>query len=223
MKRRFALLIGGGLFVAAAVISGRSVLKIKVVGSGSYLTPQVVAIATECGAKEWSFCSRLDAPLLQAKVMALPYVNFCSVRHDGAYLIIDVRTETEHTSKVDYKPLKADVSGTVHRIVAVCGTAERAVGDTVSAGDILIGAYEADEEGERTDCLAVGFAEICASAQLSLYYNEESEENTQSALKAASLYSEKVVSRSYTVSPCEEGVKYEVSFTYLKTVAINME
>lgn len=223
LKRRFGLLVGGALFVAAAVVSSNAVLKIKVVGSGDYLSPQIISIARSCGAREWSFCRNLDAPLLQSEIMALPDVNFCTVRRDGAYLLIDVRTEEEHTSRADDKPLKATVDGEVYRIVAICGTPEVEEGWRVTKGDVLIGAYELNAEGEQIPCLAVGFAEIKAHARLSLVYDKESEENAQSALKAASLYSETVLERSYNVSPCEGGVKYEVSFTYLERVAINME
>lgn len=223
LQKRFGLIAGAVVFIAAAVISGNTVLKIKIVGNGGYLERQIISIASECGAREWSFCRNLDAPLMQSKIMALPDVNFCSVKRDGAYLLIDVRTEEEHTSKADCKPLTANVSGEVYRLVAICGTPERKEGDGVSVGEVLIGAYELSADGERIPCLAVGFAEIKAKAEISLFYGEESEQNAQSALKATALYSDTVLERSYTVSPCEGGVKYEVSFTYLKRVAINME
>lgn len=223
LKRRFGLIVGGALFVAAAVASGNAVLKIKVVGNGGYLSPQIISIARSCGAREWSFCRNLDVPLMQSEIMALPDVNFCSVRRDGAYLLIDVRTEEEHTSTADNKPLKSPIAGEVYRIVAICGTPEAAEGQSVEAGSVLIGAYELSAEGEQIPGLAVGFAEIKAQARMSLVYSEESEENTQSALKAAALYSDEVLDKSYTVSPCEGGVRYDVSFTYLKRVAINME
>lgn len=223
LQKRFGLIAGAVVFIAAAVISGNTVLKIKIVGNGGYLERQIISIASECGAREWSFCRNLDAPLMQSKIMALPDVNFCSVKRDGAYLLIDVRTEEEHTSKADCKPLTANVSGEVYRLVAICGTPERKEGDGVSVGEVLIGAYELSADGERIPCLAVGFAEIKAKAEISLFYGEESEQNAQSALKAAALYSDTVLERSYTVSPCEGGVKYEVSFTYLKRVAVNME
>lgn len=223
IKRRFGLLVGGALFVATAVMSGNAVLKIKVVGNGDYLSPQIISIAKSCGAREWSFCRGLDAPLMQSKIMALPDVNFCSVRRDGAYLLIDVRTEEEHTSRADVQHLKTPVAGEVYRIVAICGTQAAAEGQGVFAGDVLIGAYELSAEGEQIPCLAVGFAEIKVRAELSFIYPEENEENAQSALKAAALYSDTVLEKSYRVSPCEGGFKYDVSFTYLKLVAINME
>lgn len=223
VKRRFGLLVGGAVFVAAAALSGNTVLKIKVVGNGDYLSPQIISIAESCGARKWSFCRKLDAPLLQAKVMALPDVNFCSVSREGAYLLIDVRTEEEHTSKADGNPLTSTIAGEVYRIVAICGTPEKAEGSGVSVGEVLIGAYELSPEGEKIPCLAVGFAEIKAQASLSLFYPKESEENARDALKAAALYSDEVLDSGYKVSPCDGGVKYEISFTYLKRLAINME
>ena len=192
-------------------------------GNGDYLSGQVYDIAKECGVREFSFCRNLDAPLLQARVMALPSVSFCSVTRAGAYLIIDVRTEEEHTAKADGRPLRADVSGEVYRLVAVCGTAEKAVGERVLAGDVLIGAYELSASGEKLNCLAVGFAEIKASASVSLFYPEESDSNAESAKKAAALYSDRVTDCKLSVSPCESGVRYDVNFTYIKTVAINMQ
>lgn len=223
LSTRFCLIIGAVLFTVAAISSGNMVMRIKVVGSGSYLKERIVAVANECGAREWSFCRGLDAPMLQSRVMALPSVSFCSVQREGAYLIIDVRTEEEHSAKLDYKPLQTDVGGEVYRIVAICGTAERAAGDKVSAGDVLIGAYELNADGEATECAAVGFAEISAHASISLFYSEENEENTQAALKAAALYSDRITEQSYKVNPCDGGVQYEVTFTYIKTFTVNME
>lgn len=223
LKKRFGLVVGAAIFTAAAIASGNVVMRIKVTGNGSYLGGQIIAIAHECGAREWSPCRGMDAPLMQAKILALPDVNFCSVQREGAYLIIDVRTEEEHLSKVNHTPLKASVAGEVYRIVAICGTAEKAQGDRVEAGDVLIGAYELTEDGTSNSCLAVGFAEITAKASLSLYYDSENEENAQEALKAAALYSDRIVEQSYKVSPCDGGVKYDVTFTYIDTVAINME
>lgn len=223
LKIRFGLVIGGALFIAAALLSGCMVFKIKVTGDGSYLSDQVIALARDCGAKEWSFCRGLDKSMLQAKVMALNGVNFCSVSRQGAYLIIDVHAQDEQLKKNENKCLKANASGELTKLVVVCGTAEREVGEKVSAGDTLIGAYEVDQNGEAKESLAVGFAEIAVNATISLFYDSESEQNTANALGSTALYSDRVTQKSYTVKPCEGGVTYEVSFTYLVTAAINME
>lgn len=222
-KRRFGIILGGALFLAACALSSNVIFKIKVVGNGGYLSEQITSIARECGADEWSFCRGLDAPLLQSKVMALPGVNFCSVQRAGSYLLIDVHTEDEHTVKLDYKPLASPLSGEVYSIVAICGTPLKVAGDKIAAGEQLIAAYEVSADGSKTECLAVGFAYIKAQASLSLFYESESESNAQSALKAAQLYSDKILESGYTVAPCDGGVNYKVTFTYLIAVAANME
>ena len=223
LKKRFGLVAGAALFCTLAFLSGSMVLSVKVTGNGSYLSNEVTSIADSCGVKPFSLSRNMDIPSLQAKVMALPGVNFCSVQRAGAYLIIDVHTEEENVLKAQSSPLKADVSGEVYRIVAICGTAEKAVGERVNAGDVLIGAYCVTAGGESVSCLAVGFAELKVTATVSLYYDEESDENAEDALKCTSLYSDKVLEKSCKASPCDGGVKYDVTFCYLVTVAINME
>lgn len=221
--RRFGLFIGAAAFVACAVLSNLMVLKIKVTGSGSYLSPYVLTIAKECGAEEWGFCPSLDKPVLTARVLALKGVNFCSVQRRGAYLIIDVAAEEEGSASLSYKNLTAPRSGEIYRLVTVCGTAEKVAGDKVEAGETLIGAYVTAVDGERKEALAVGFAEIMVDGELSLFFENEGEESATAALSATSLYSEKVLKREYKVYPCEGGFTYKVTFTYLVTAAINME
>ncbi len=223
LKRRAGLFIGGAAFIALATVSGSFVFRIKVTGSGSYMKSEIISLAAECGAREWSTCSTLDKPLLQARIMALPGVNFCSVQRDGSFLIIDVQAENDNSSAVGYGPLKSSADGEVYKIVAVCGTAEKSAGDKVRAGDVLIGAYEVKEDGTRTECLAVGYAEIKRQANLSLFYDCESEENARDALSSTALYSDKILEKSYAVKQCEGGVTYEVCFTYLVTLAANMQ
>ena len=93
----------------------------------------------------------------------------------------------------------------------------------VKEGETLIGAYYLTDSGESVKCLAVGFAEIKVTANVSLYYGEDSEDNMEAALNSTALYSDKVLEKSCKVSPYEDGVKYDVTFSYLVTVAINME
>lgn len=223
LGRRFGLLIGAAVFTAACILANSLVLQIKIVGNGSYLSTQVLAAAEECGAKSGTLCTRLDKPLLTSRILALPNVTFCSVQRKGSFLVIEVITDEQHSYLTDKNALKADCDGEIHRIVVLSGTAEKAVGDKVSAGDTLIGAYRVTESGESQTALAVGFAEIKRSASLTVFFEKESDENAASALAATALYSEKVLEKSFRVNPCEGGVNYDVTFTYLVTLTINME
>lgn len=223
VKRRLGLFIGAAVFIAATVFSQSIVFKIKITGSGSFLKPQVLAAADECGVKEWSLCKGADTPLLQAKILALPGVNFCSVQRDGAYLIIDVQTEESEYAPVVGEPLRASVDGVIRKIVTVCGTQLKNEGESVKKGETLIGTYTLSESGEQSPCIAVGFAEICATADISLYYKEESDKNREDALSSTALYSENVIEKSVEVRNNGDGVVYEVHFTYAVTVAVNMQ
>lgn len=222
-KRRFGLFVGAAAFVALCSLADSMVFKIKVVGSGNYLAPQILAAANECGAREYSFCTALDKPALTSRVLALPSVTFCSVQREGSILVIEVQTAEEHSAETNYSPLKSPCEGEIYRLVAVCGTAEKSEGDKIAAGETLIAAYSLNEQGEKRPCLAVGFAEIKRQGKLTAFFTEESEANLNSAYSATALYSDKVLEKSYRVSPCEGGVTYEISFTYLITVTVNMQ
>lgn len=223
VKNRFAILIGSLAFLAVIAFSQQVVLKVKITGNAGYLSPRIMQIARECGVREFSFCKSFDKPLLSSRVLALDGVEFCSVQRQGSFIIIDVHASQNEVLQSSYSPLKASQSGVIHAITPICGTAEKSVGDAVAQGEILIGAYEMDPNGQRIDCLAVGFAEIEVEGSLTLFYDCESEKNTASALSAPSLYSDRVIDKSYTVKNCQGGVEYEVLFTYLVTDTINIE
>ena len=223
LGKRFGLLVGAAAFIAVCVLANSFVLKIEVVGSGSYLSSQIVAAAEECGAKRGTLCTALDKPLLTSRILALPNVTFCSVQKKGSFLVIEVQTENQDWQFTDKKSLVSDCEGEIYSIVALSGTAEKSQGEKVSVGETLIGAYRLTESGESQPALAVGFVKIKRSGSLTLFFDSESEENKAAALAATALYSESVLEKSFKVSPCEGGVNYDVTFTYISTLTINME
>lgn len=223
VANRLGLIIGSALFIAAVVLSNGLIFKISVTGSGSYLFSEVTSIASSAGASVGSFFVSLDKPLIISQVMALPQVTFCSVEKRGSVLIVDVQTDEEDFSSLSSGALKSDVNGTVLSIVAVCGTSAVSQGTAVCAGDVLISPYAAAEDGSAKKCTAVGYARILVKANISYPADGESESNAQSALDSTKLYSDEVVASSYTVRHTAEGVVYEVSFDYVRTLTINME
>ena len=220
---RFGLVVGAALFIAACVLSNALVLKIKVVGNGSYLSPRVLAAASDCGVKIGTPCLNMDKPLLTSRILSLPEVTFCSVQRRGSYLVIEVHTDEEHSPTVNCTALKSNCEGEVRRVVVLSGTAEVGEGQKVAAGDILIGAYRVTESGERQDALAVGYVEIIRRAAVTVFFESESEQNAAAALAATALYGDEVLEKSFKVNPCDGGFNYDVSFTYVTTLSINMQ
>lgn len=223
LKKRFGLIVGGVVFLATCIISQSLVLKVSVTGNAPYLAEQVLSIAAECGVREFTSCSKLDKPLLSSRVTALENVEFCSVTRRGWALVIDVHAQAQENNEVNYSPFKAERAGTITKLTALCGTPEKALGDNVSVGDVIIANYETTADGERVKCLAAGYAEIEVLGSLSLFYESKSEENERQALSAPSLYSDNVTAKSLKITPCEGGYYYVVEFTYLHTQAWNMD
>lgn len=219
---RIGLIAGAVIFALIAFFSNAFIFKIKVSGSGSYLSPEVKRIVYESGAKEFKFYSGFDAPAATGKILALPQVTFCNIEKHGSILCIDVEVNEEHKSSALRTPLIADCSGVIKKITAICGTANFSVGDSVTNGDELISTYTLAGE-IQTGCLAVGYAEIECKGTAEYAAEIESEENLKAAYSSVLLEGDEIISRSHTVKTAESGVVYVIDFTYLHKLSINME
>ena len=219
---RVGLFAGAAAFVAIAAFSNSFIFKIKVSGSGSYLSSEVKRIVCESGAKEFGYFSGFDAPMATGKILALPQVTFCNIEKHGSILHVDVEVDEEHNSSVVRNPLVSDCNGVVKKITAICGTARFFAGDRVNTGDELISAYTLAGE-TQTECLAVGYAEIECTGRTEYPADIESEENLKAAYSSCILNGDEIISRTHTVKPAENGVVYVIDFTYLHKLIINME
>ena len=222
-KRAF-LFVGAALFVACACLSDSFILKIEVTGSGAYLKQSVLGIVRESWLGEGTVYRGADKVSIISQVLALPNVTFCSVQKSGSVLYIDVECEEESARRADYSPLVADRAGVVRAVVAICGTPAVSAGASVAAGDVLIAAYSAVNSVE-VPCLAVGYARLECTAQISSFADKESGQNLNAALASALLYAGEgeIISQTYTVQTVSEGVIYTVNFTYTHTVSINFD
>ena len=223
VARRAFLMAGLAVFVVSAYLSNSFVFRVEVTGA-AHLENAVKGIAYSLGVREYSWYKGVDEAALVSRVLALPDVTFCTVHKSGSILYIDVREEEQSGISADYSPLVSDCSGTLKKLVAVCGTAAAEEGQKVRAGDVLIEAYAAVNE-EKLPAIAVGYAVIERSAQISFSASEESEENLESAYASALLYTDGdvITERSHSVQTTAEGVIYRVNFTYLHTISINFD
>ena len=219
---RIGLIAGAVIFALIAFFSNAFIFKIKVSGSGSYLSPEVRRIVYEAGAKEFKFYSGFDAPLATGKILALPDVTFCNIEKHGSILHVDVEVDAEHNSSAVRTPLVSDCSGVVKNITAICGTAAVSVGDSVNAGDVLISAFTLAGE-TQIDCLAVGYAEIECKGTAEYPADCESDENLKSAYSSILLEGGEITSRTHTVKQTDDGVVYIIDFSYLHKLSINIE
>lgn len=219
---RIGLIVGAFLFICIAAISNSFVFRIEVSGSGSYLSADVKRIVYEQGFSEFKAYRGLDAPALEAKILALPSVTFCNIEKHGSVLKIDVQVDEELTNTVKRYSLVSDRNGVVKSIVAICGTAAVEINSSVQSGDTLIYAHTVVGE-QQTDCIAVGYAVIECRGKYEYSAPAESETALKAAYSKANLYAENITNRSHTVKTVEDGIEYIIEFTYLQKLSINME
>ena len=219
---RIGLIVGAFVFVCIAAVANSYIFKIEVSGSGSYLYADVKGIIYEQGFSEFKAYKRLDTAQAEGRILSLPSVTFCHIQKHGSILKIDVQVDEELNSTVSRKSLVADRDGVIKKLVTVCGTAAAEVNSTVKAGDTLIHSYTLVGE-QRTDCLAVGFAEIECKGTYEYSATAETDEELKAAYSKANLYAENIVNRTHTIKTSDEGVVYLIEFTYLHNISINME
>ena len=219
---RLGLIVGVFAFVCIAYISSTFIFKIEVSGSGSYLGTDVKGIIYDLGFSEFKSYRKLDIATAEGKILSLPSVTFCNIEKHGSILKIDVQVDEEHSAPATRKPLICDKSGIVRKIITICGTEAVSVNDTVNAGDTLIHAYMTVGEN-RTECLAVGFAEIECKGTYEYTAPAESDFELKAAYSKANLYAENIINRTHTVKNTDGGVVYLIEFTYLHKISINME
>lgn len=219
---RAGLIAGAAAFVCIAAISNAFIFRIEVSGSGSYLSADVKRIIYEQGFSEFKAYRGFDAPAAQGKILALPSVTFCNIEKHGSVLKIDVQVDEELNDTARRTNLVADRGGVVKKIVAVCGTAAVAENATVKSGDTLIYAYTLVGE-ERVECIAVGYAEIECRGSYEYSALSESDAALKAAYSKANLYADNIINRTHTVYNTEDGVVYNIEFTYLQKLSINME
>jgi hypothetical protein len=220
---RIGLFIGLAVFLASIALSDSFILKIEVTGSGSFLENQVLEILAEAGATAGCRYARLDKPLAQSQILALSGVTFCSIEKQGSVLVVDVQADGQNQLSVMRKPLYSDESGRVVELVAACGTPAVNVGDYVESGDCIIAPYFVSEDGTVTDCIVAGFAWLECEKTISVAADCESEENEAYALHSTLLYTDSVLKSQVSVKLNDNTVIYEVTFSFLHLVSINMQ
>ena len=218
---RAGLIAGAVMFLAVALWANALVLKIEVSGSGSYLEPEVRRIVYAEGAKEYKPFSSFNASVATGKILALPQVTFCNIEKRGSVLIIDVQVDEEHYDTVNSKPLLSDCDGIVRNVVAVCGTPAVNAGDGVKKGDPLIYAYTVAGE-EQVDCIAVGYAEVECRGKAEYFAQTDGEESLKEAYASLLLEDGNIIEKSHAVKPTEGGFIFQIEFTYLRKLSINL-
>jgi hypothetical protein len=136
-RKKAGALIGCALFGVVCLSAGYPVLKIEVVGDGAYYRENVLGILAESGIEVGKGYDRETAPEVTAKILALDGVSFCSVKKEGSVLKVEVQTSPQPTMP-ESGPLYSPASGEICALTVLKGEAQKAVGDRVEKGEIVV-------------------------------------------------------------------------------------
>lgn len=133
---RAGLIAGLVLFCAAVLFAQTRVLRVEVVGSGAYYEAEVLGVLEEAGIKAFSPRPR-DSASVAAKLLSLPRVSYCSLRHAAGVLTVELEVSDEGAVKRS-EPLLAPAAGIVEELVVLRGTPLVSIGDTVGREERVV-------------------------------------------------------------------------------------
>lgn len=115
----------------------------------------MLAALEESGIKTFAPYRREKEQEVCSKILALKDVSFCSVKKSGMTVRVEVRLNAFSEPEPQTGDMTAKHSGTILQAAVLRGTLLKGVGETVEAGEALVGAYFLSESGERTPATAI--------------------------------------------------------------------
>lgn len=144
LRHRKGLVIGPILCGVLLYLATLFVWQVEVVGNHTVQAEDILQLAKEeniyAGAWRSSIQSRKAQEAIVAKCSSLVW---CGVHRDGGRVTIEVVEKTKHRTDISENgDIVARQDGILTELIVLRGTAVKAVGDTVRAGETLIAGYE---------------------------------------------------------------------------------
>ncbi len=223
LRRRPGIPAGGLAAVALAASSNLFVLRICVTGSAARYAERAEEILAEAGLSPFSLYSEGAAEAAEAALLTLPGVVFASVGKEGCVLTVTLEESAEAPAPAQKASLAAPRSGVIEELTVLRGTPLVAEGDSVAAGQTLVGGYFLTEAGEQRQTPAVARCSLLCTYEAEFVGAADSEQFRARSVAAARLRAGgELVSSSYTVREEAGGYVCAVSLVVRVRVAVNM-
>jgi hypothetical protein len=146
IKRRVGILLGGLLGLTIVLASQPLVLSVDFVGTNVYARETYQAL-DEAGIGLFSLYKRGEEDSVCAKLLALDDVEFCSIKKIGYRLVVETRLSPFQQPQVQTGAMRAKHAGEIIAMTVLRGSPLKQVGDTVRAGETLVGDWFSTEGG----------------------------------------------------------------------------
>ncbi len=213
-KRRVGFLLGALCFAIGSLYTDTLVLGVELVGSNVYVR-ESLAVLEEHGirvglpyrkGKEDSVCSKL---------LSLRGVEFCSVQKSGLYVRVELRVSDEFPVPVRAGAYTVQHSGQILGMTVLSGTPLKTTGDTVQAGETLVGDYFVTPSGEQVKTEVVARAVIACTYEAIVEAEDEDCAFAVAYLLAGIGENDNLTEKS--VTPANGGYAVKLSYTAVES------
>lgn len=154
-RRRYAVILGATLCIVAILSLSRVILVIDIEGNETVSEAEILSVLRQNGVHPGIYGPALDRRSLSHKVLlAMQELSFFSLNLKGTRAQVIVRERSEPPAIFDEKlcsDIVAKATGIITRVEHMEGELLCAVGDTVLAGELLIGGVLDIKEAEYSD------------------------------------------------------------------------
>lgn len=215
LKNRIGLLLGALLFCVGTLYADGLVFGVKVVGDTTYAR-EAHAVLETYGVKTFRAYDAKNADVITAQLLRIPNVEFCSLQKRGLFVYVEMQTSPFLGETRVHGDMQAKCSGTLVSLTALSGTLLKQAGDSVQAGDTLVGAYVRTESGEQKHVDVVARAYIaCTYAQ---NFDVETEEQAFAQAYLQLHLTENDCLQSAVITPVQSGYNVQCQYTVVQTI-----
>lgn len=214
--KNFGLVIGAIIFIAVAVFFNDLVFETTFVGSGKIYSREASEYLQSVGVKEYSRFSDIDLKTLgEGLLKSNEHLSFVSCKKKGNRLEVQLVLSQDKVKTLsgDVYELKTEVDGVIEKIKVYRGTALYSVGDSVKAGDVIVGGFA--EIKEQTVKINV-IASVTMLVEKEFYYrcDKPNQESIASALAEEEISQGTIVSSTTTVVNDGKEYVYKTAIKY---------
>ncbi len=216
-KNRAGVLLGLLAFAVCTLAADGLVFGVDFVGSAVYAR-ETLQVLKENGVQAYAFYPKGREDLITARLLSLPDVEFCSVRKQGHRVVVDTRLGQTDRRETKQGAMIAEYSGVIVAQSVLRGSALKKIGDTVVAGEVLVGDWFETEEGGQVRVQPIARVHIACTYE-GLYEAGDAEEAFCSAYLRLGLEETGEITRKEIT---QTGTVFHVKINYLITQTVNL-
>ncbi len=210
-KTRWGAALGAAVFLFLTSLSEFFVLGISVTGETSYAR-EAEEILSSHGVKKFHAYPKGREEKIATALLSLGGVTFASVQKSGVTVRVELRVSSFSDEQKQKGDMTADRTGVLISATVLSGTLLKKVGDTIYAGEPVVGGYVLTEDGKKAETKPS--AKIVLSCVFEEFYPVATEEE---AFERALLFIDGEVS-ARTAERTEKGYAVRIEYEYTQCV-----